>query len=461
MLKLFNHYVPSNTVLQVVIDAILLFVAVIVAFVLQSKVDGPLIATLVPSALAFAATMMILNGALGLYRAGFGCGFRETLMRVAMSIALSIPVAYGIFQVLPWGEFAHEAMELNVVALLGFVVVARGFSARRVGAGVLVKRIMVIGTGADAVAVENALAHSSSRGLQVVGFFPSGQGDEVRVDPKRIIHFDGNLLATATHLKVNEIIVALKERRGGVIPLRELLDCKMAGIKVLDLSSFFERVRGQVRIDSLRASWLIYGEGFRQGWSRTLVKRVFDIVASLVLLILAAPVMVLAALLIVIEDGAPVFYRQERVGLGGRLFKVTKFRSMRRDAERDGKPRWASANDDRVTRIGRFIRKVRIDELPQLFNVLKGDMSLVGPRPERPFFVDQLTRDIPFYAVRHCVKPGVTGWAQVRYQYGSSVDDAINKLQYDLYYVKNHTLFLDTVVLFETVRVVLTGDGAH
>jgi sugar transferase (PEP-CTERM system associated) len=235
----------------------------------------------------------------------------------------------------------------------------------------------------------------------------------------------------------------------------------MAGIKVLDLSSFFERVRGQVRIDSLRASWLIYGEGFRQGWGRTLVKRIFDLVASSILLVLAAPVMVLAAILIAVEDGAPIFYRQERVGLGGRLFKVTKFRSMRRDAERDGKPRWASANDDRVTRIGRFIRKVRIDELPQLFNVLKGDMSLVGPRPERPFFVDQLTRDIPFYAVRHCVKPGVTGWAQVRYQYGSSVDDAINKLQYDLYYVKNHTLFLDTVVLFETVRVVLTGDGAH
>ena len=461
MLKLFNHYVPSNTVLQVVIDAMLLFVAVIVAFVLQSKVNGALIATVVPSALAFAVTMMILNGALGLYRTGFGGGFRESLMRVVMSIALSIPVAYGIFQVLPWGEFAHEAMELNVVALLGFVVAARGFSVRRVGAGVLVKRIMVIGTGADAVAVESALAHSSSRGFQVVGFFPSGQGEEVRVDPKRIIHFDGSLLATASHLKVNEIIVALKERRGGVIPLRELLDCKMAGIKVLDLSSFFERVRGQVRIDSLRASWLIFGEGFRQGWSRTLVKRIFDIVASIGLLVLAAPVMVLAALLIMIEDGAPVFYRQERVGLGGRLFKVTKFRSMRRDAERDGKPRWASANDDRVTRIGRFIRKVRIDELPQLFNVLKGDMSLVGPRPERPFFVDQLTRDIPFYAVRHCVKPGVTGWAQVRYQYGSSVDDAINKLQYDLYYVKNHTLFLDTVVLFETVRVVLTGDGAH
>ncbi|MBP8265883.1 MAG: TIGR03013 family PEP-CTERM/XrtA system glycosyltransferase [Zoogloea sp.] len=461
MLKLFNHYVPSNTILQLVFDAMLLFVAVVVVFVLQARVDGALVAAVIPSAFVFAVAMMILNGALGLYRPGFGADFRQTLLRIGMSIVLSVPVAYGIFQVLPWGHFAHDALELNVIALLGFVVAVRGFTARRTGAGVFVKRIMVIGTGPDAAAVEHALTHPASSSLQVVGFYPAVSGDEVRIDPKKIIHFEGSLLAAAHHLRVNEIIVALKERRGGAIPLRELLDCKMAGIKVLDLSSFFERVRGQVRIDSLRASWLIYGEGFRQGWGRTLVKRAFDIVVSLFLLALATPVMLLAALMIVVEDGAPVFYRQERVGLGGRLFKVIKFRSMRRDAERDGKPRWASANDDRVTRVGRFIRKVRIDELPQLFNVLKGDMSLVGPRPERPFFVDQLTRDIPFYAVRHCVKPGVTGWAQIRYQYGSSVDDAINKLQYDLYYVKNHTLFLDTVVLFETVRVVLTGEGAH
>ena len=216
-----------------------------------------------------------------------------------------------------------------------------------------------------------------------------------------------------------------------------------------------------MRLDSLRASWLIYGDGFRQGWTRTFVKRCFDLVVGTVLLLVAMPVMVLTALLIVLEDGAPIFYSQERVGRGGRPFRVIKFRSMRRDTEKDGKPRWASSNDDRVTRIGRFIRKLRIDELPQLFNVLNGDMSLVGPRPERPYFVDQLTQQIPFYAVRHCVKPGVTGWAQVRYQYGASVDDAAEKLQYDLYYVKNHSLILDTLVLFETVRVVLTGEGAH
>jgi len=271
----------------------------------------------------------------------------------------------------------------------------------------------------------------------------------------------GSLLEVVRNLRVDEVIVAVRERRGGVLSLRELLDCKLAGTRILDLSTFFERVQGQVRLDSLRASWLIYGDGFRQGWTRTFVKRCFDVVVGSALLLAALPVMLLTALLIILEDGAPIFYAQERVGRGGRPFRVIKFRSMRRDAEKDGKPRWATSNDDRVTRIGRLIRKLRIDELPQLFNVLRGDMSLVGPRPERPYFVDQLTQQIPFYAVRHCVKPGVTGWAQVRYQYGASVDDAAEKLQYDLYYVKNHSLILDTLVLFETVRVVLTGEGAH
>ncbi|MCB1939080.1 MAG: exopolysaccharide biosynthesis polyprenyl glycosylphosphotransferase, partial [Rhodocyclaceae bacterium] len=198
-----------------------------------------------------------------------------------------------------------------------------------------------------------------------------------------------------------------------------------------------------------------------QGMMRTFVKRCFDLFVSFVLLVLALPVMLVAVMAILLEDGGPIYYRQVRVGQNGRQFNVIKFRSMRTDAEKDGQPKWAVANDDRVTRVGRIIRKLRIDELPQLFNVFMGDMSLVGPRPERPFFVDQLTSEIPFYAVRHCVKPGVTGWAQVRYQYGASVDDAVQKLQYDLYYVKNHTLLLDLVVLAETVRVVLTGEGAQ
>jgi sugar transferase (PEP-CTERM system associated) len=243
--------------------------------------------------------------------------------------------------------------------------------------------------------------------------------------------------------------------------LRELLDCKLHGVRVYDLSAFFEHMLGQIRLDSLRAGWLIFSEGFRQGTIRTIVKRVFDVVCASTLLLLSSPVMLLTTLLIALESGFPILYRQERVGMRGRTFNVIKFRSMRTDAESDGKPRWAKAGDERVTRVGRVIRKLRIDELPQLFSVLVGDMSLVGPRPERPYFVDQLAEEIPYYAVRHSVKPGVTGWAQVRHHYTGSIEGAAEKLQYDLYYVKNHSLVLDMMILLETVGVVLTAKGAQ
>jgi sugar transferase (PEP-CTERM system associated) len=241
----------------------------------------------------------------------------------------------------------------------------------------------------------------------------------------------------------------------------ELLACRTLGVRVTDLPRFFERMRGEVPIEALKASWLIYGDGFRQGLARRSVKRTFDLLASAVLLVVAAPVMALTAIAISLESGGPVIFRQERAGRGGRPFVLLKFRSMRADAEADGKPRWATREDDRVTAVGRFIRKLRIDELPQLFNVLKGEMSLVGPRPERPGFVEDLAREIPFYQVRHTVKPGITGWAQVRCEYGASVEDAKRKLQFDLYYVKNHSLVLDLLIAFETVRVVLSGKGAR
>jgi sugar transferase (PEP-CTERM system associated) len=244
-------------------------------------------------------------------------------------------------------------------------------------------------------------------------------------------------------------------------PLRQLLDCKASGTKVHDLNTHFEKTLGQIRIDYLNASWLIFGDGFNQGLWRTGVKRAFDLFCAIILLVLSLPVMLVTALLIKLESPGPVLYRQERTGLHGRSFSIAKFRSMRNDAEKDGKPVWAAANDARVTRVGAVIRRLRIDELPQLFNVLLGEMSLVGPRPERPYFVEQLTQEIPFYALRHSVKPGVTGWAQVRYPYGATVEDSQEKLQYDLYYVKNHTLFLDLLVLMETVSVVLTGKGAR
>lgn len=460
MLKVFSHYFPSHTLQQIILDALLLFVAVVVAVFFQRHAEAVEWRGLVGSALVFALAMVALNSAMGLYRPSIQDTQRSALARVLLSVVVSLPVAYGVFHVLPWSDSASPATQVSVLLLLSVVLSMRALVNRRQSSSLFAPRVLIIGTGPDALAVQRSLMHPAQGGVAIVGFFSPGGDDTVEVDPRKLVPA-GGLLDTVRRYRVNEVIVAVRERRGGVLPLRELLDCKLAGIRVMDLSSFFERVQGQVRVDSLRASWLIYGDGFRQNFGRALIKRCFDLTAAAALLLLAAPVMFVTALLILFEDGGPVFYRQERVGLGGRLFRVTKFRSMRTDAEKDGKPRWAVSNDDRTTRVGRVIRKLRIDELPQLLNVLVGDMSLVGPRPERPYFVDQLAREIPFYAVRHCVKPGVTGWAQVRYQYGSSVDDAIQKLQYDLYYVKNHTLVLDTLVLFETVRVVLTGEGAQ
>jgi sugar transferase (PEP-CTERM system associated) len=281
------------------------------------------------------------------------------------------------------------------------------------------------------------------------------------VPAKELLPSGRALMQTVREQNVDEVIVALTERRSGSTPLRELLDCKLMGITVHDINSHFEKRLGQIRIDYLYAGWLIFGDGFNQGLMRTAIKRVFDIFSAALLLVVSAPAMLLAAVAIRLDSPGPALYRQERVGKNGKNFVIIKFRSMRTDSEKDGTPRWAAADDDRVTRIGRIIRRTRIDELPQLFSVLKGDMSLVGPRPERPFFVEQLTQEIPFYSVRHSVKPGVTGWAQVRYQYGATVEDSQEKLQYDLYYVKNHALFLDLQIMLETVRVVLTGKGAR
>jgi len=258
---------------------------------------------------------------------------------------------------------------------------------------------------------------------------------------------------------IQEIIVAVKEQRGGAIPMDELLACRIRGVSVLDLAAFCEKTKWEVPIDSLKGSWLIYGHGFVQGTMRRFIKRVFDIVCSLLLLTVFSPVMLLTMIAIWLDSPGAIVYRQPRVGLGGRVFTCLKFRSMRNDAEHDGVARWATKDDPRITRVGAFIRKTRIDELPQLFSVLWGEMSLVGPRPERPGFVEQLKQDIPFYELRHSVKPGVTGWAQVRYHYGASMEDARRKHQFDLFYVKNNSLVLDILVLIETVSVVLFHEG--
>ncbi len=460
MVRLFSHYIPFGTLLQVALDACLLFAAILLGVSLNGNGVAASLVNIVFPALLFALVMTATISVLGLYRRDAPHAFHDVVARVLMAFLIGFPLSYAIFQLLPLCQPCRDSLGVTVLLGLSGVLASRAVLLRASPAGILARRVLVLGTGAQAAEVERMLDSDRSGGLRLIGFYPLESG-EVAVSAGRVMSAALSIGDTVRRHDIDEIIVAVHERRGGILPLRQMLDCKLAGVQVTDLSSFFERFHGQVRIESLRASWLIYGEGFRQGLLRNAVKRAFDLLACLALSVIAIPVMAITALAILIESGGPVFYRQERVGQGGRVFDVIKFRSMRNDAEADGKPRWAAAVDARITRVGRVIRRTRIDELPQIFNVLAGDMSFVGPRPERPFFVNMLCEQVPFYNARHSVKPGITGWAQVRYQYGASVDDAIEKLQYDLYYVKNHTLFLDLVVLLRTVRVVLSGEGAH
>ena len=380
--------------------------------------------------------------------------------RPILVLLLSIPTALVLDVLLPEADFNALFVELLLVLglLVALVVALRlHHSAPSV---LLMRRVLIYGCGKAAQDVAQAIV-KHDRFIQICGHVRAQGEEECCVSDDMLVKVESDLTTTARKLDVDEIIVAVVERRGGVLPLKELLDCKLNGIQVRDLASHFESFLGQIRLDALKPSYLIFGNGFSQTAIRNFFKRFFDILCSLILLVLASPIMLLTAIAIVVENGAPIFYRQERVGHAGRTFNVIKFRSMRIDAESDGKPRWAVSGDSRVTRVGLVIRKLRIDELPQLFCVLGGTMSLVGPRPERPYFVNELSEKIPYYLARHSVKPGVTGWAQVRYQYGASLEDSANKLQYDLYYVKNHSLLLDFMILFETVYVVLTGKGAQ
>ncbi|MDR0776715.1 MAG: TIGR03013 family PEP-CTERM/XrtA system glycosyltransferase [Azonexus sp.] len=460
MFKVFNHWIRWRSLALMLFDFSFVIVGIVIAMMWVHNglpVDNKQVFLF---AVLLAASMLIINAWLGFYRRLSNRTPMETRARAVLSLYVAVPLAYGIYAVLPLTGVSREFALLSAMSAVFGILVTRVTAAQASAAGILTRRIMVFGIGERALAVKQAL-NKADQSAEIIGFFPAPNEEHPAVPSDVVITANRSLSETAQALKADEIVVALTERRGGAMPLHELLDCKLQGIRVLDLASHFEQTLGQIRLESLYAGWLVFGDGFGQGTLRTIVKRLFDLVCAIILILLTLPIMLVAALAIVVENGFPVFYSQERVGLNGRLFKVIKFRSMRRDAEKDGKPVWASKHDDRVTRVGKVIRKLRIDELPQLFSVLKGDMSLVGPRPERPFFVDQLTREIPFYAVRHSVKPGVTGWAQVRYHYGATVEDSAEKLQYDLYYVKNHSLFLDILVLFETVGVVLTGKGAH
>ena len=277
-----------------------------------------------------------------------------------------------------------------------------------------------------------------------------------------LVNTQGALAKYVADKQVDVIVLAMDERRKG-LPVHELLDCKMGGVEVSDLMTFFERHTGKIRLDIMQPSMIFLSDGFRVSNFRKTWKRIFDVTSVFTLMPIMLPIVVFSVVALLIESRckASVFYRQTRVGENGRLFQIYKFRSMVLNAEKDGVPLWAQKNDSRITRVGAVLRKFRFDEIPQLYNVLKGDMSFVGPRPERPEFVQRLADKIPYYNERHRVKPGLSGWAQIRYPYGASEEDGLEKLQYDLYYVKNYSILLDALVLLQTAEVVLLGRGAQ
>jgi len=463
MIRVFSFHLSKGMLLLLIMEALLLLMAIPfgVHTSFQDSIWMPSPGVIGSNAAIFLGLGISVMSAFGLYRRDFDEGLGSMLFRVGASFLLLLLGMAAFYYLFPEMHLGRGALGSACTMGLAAVLLVRATVFRWTDMDVLKHRMLVLGTGTRAAkAMELLHAADTRRRIHLVGFLPL-QGLHHFVDHSLILSEPGTLPEIVDKYQIDEIVIAVRERRGGGLPVNDLLECKLKGVHVIELSSFFERERGQVQIESLNASWMVLSDGFQQGFLRDAGKRVFDLVASVILLVLTIPLMLLGVLGIVLESGCPILYRQERVGLGGKIFTIYKFRSMVQNAEKDGAPQWAQAGDARVTRVGQFIRKVRIDELPQIFNVLRGDMSFVGPRPERPFFVDQLIEQVPYYAARHSVKPGITGWAQVRYPYGASLEDAIEKLQYDLYYVKNHTLLLDLLIMFQTAQVVLFGKGAR
>lgn len=467
MVRVFKQYIPIPFLILGAVELGLFMVAVYLGSHLRfwdsaASVHPESFPTWA-KAVAFAVVMFLGMVAMGLFQRRFRYATAGMLLRIVSAFLGGGVALTLLYYSVPGLSLGRGEFILSFLVAMGLVSLVRVVFLKTLNQEMLKRRILVLGAGELAAQIPRHMRRRvDQQGFNIVGYVHV-RGEHDVVDEEMVLRPDITLLALAKELQVDEIVVAVGERRRNGFPVHDLLDCKLSGIDVIDLQGFFERETGKIKLDILSPGWMIFSDGFNQSNFQSAAKRAFDVVVSVLLLLLAWPFMLLVALAIVLESGGkgPVFYRQIRVGQHWKLFNVYKFRSMRVDAEKGGKAQWATKNDDRVTRVGRFIRKVRLDELPQVFNVLKGDMSLVGPRPERPEFVTQLSEQIPFYAERHRVKPGVTGWAQVCYPYGASEKDSMEKLQFDLYYIKNNSLFLDFVIILQTAHEVIWGKGGR
>jgi sugar transferase (PEP-CTERM system associated) len=462
MVRLFKHYIPHTVLLLGAVDALLLLLAADLGWLIRARQigmpPGPLVA-LLPQLVTFAAAMQIALVAVGAYGAASFASLRFAAARLAVAFSLGTVFLALVFFLVPSLSLWRSNLLYATVIACVLLVAVRGALGRTLGGDRFKRRVVVLGSGARAARIE-ALARQPGINFVVAGFIAMSEATPAvsgAVSRDAVDSLSDHVVA----LGATELVLAMEERRNA-LPLKDLLRVRTTGVQVSDLSTFLERETGRIDLSSVNPSWLIFSDGFASGRMLSgAAKRAFDIAASLLLLVVAAPVVAITALFIKLESPGPAFYRQRRVGLYGQTFDIPKLRSMRQDAEAAGTAVWAAERDPRVTRIGRFIRTVRIDELPQCWTVLKGQMSFVGPRPERPQFVDDLEQQLPFYAERHTVKPGITGWAQINYPYGASIEDARHKLEYDLYYAKNYSPFLDLLILLQTLRVVLWPAGAR
>ena len=381
--------------------------------------------------------------------------------RLFRAVVLAVLISCVVFYIAPWTSIGQRVFALNLIFVSLFVflwhIILRPYLRKRIRR----TNLLIIGAGELSLAAVREVLDFPELGIRIVGFIAdASDADAVSSVNAKIVGNYHDFTNLVTEHSVNHIVVGLSDRRKK-LPIETLLDLKTKGVVIEDVTAFYERVTGKIPVENLMPSWLVFNRGFDVSKDTILKKRVFSIFLALVLSVLTSPLLLLATVIIKLDSKGPVFYKQSRVGKNGRVFTLVKFRSMRQNAEKLTGPVWSTPGEDnRVTRVGRFLRRSRIDELPQLYNVLLGDMDMVGPRPERPVFVEQLSRDIPYYPLRHTVRPGITGWAQVSYGYANKIEHTVQKLQYDLFYIKNLSLALDLMVIFETVKTVLVRKGS-
>ena len=445
-------------------EVVILFSSVYVAALLvygELSTAEQSLGTLLPRALVVAGVLIVSLTSMGLYQFHQRFYYHEAFVRILGSFVAGGIALAAIYYVIPSVSTSRTMTAVAFSYALVLLLLLRLYVGKISDQNIFRRRTLIYGAGARAARITALRRQADRRGFRIVGQIAAIGDTNVANTGK--LTLDGRTMADlAQQLGADEIVVAMDDRRGN-LPIRQLLDCRLRGIEVIELVEFLERESAKIWIDLVNPGWLIFSPGFRLSKFQYWTKRFMDLAVSSVLLAVTLPVMLLIAIAIKLEGGLrdPILYSQERVGRNNKLFKILKFRSMRMDAEADGEAVWAAENDPRITRVGAFLRVTRLDELPQLLNVFRGQMSLVGPRPERPEFVAGLSESLPYYSERHTVNPGLTGWAQLRYNYSGSKEETLEKLQYDLYYVKNHSLLLDLMIILQTVEVVLWGKGAR